>query len=60
MNIHLSKEDAKAVFRALENPAKPNKELMQLWNKYKESGLYDIEDKPVNKSHRLQSVDCGQ
>ncbi len=43
--IHLSKEDAKAVFSALENPAKPNKELKQLWKNYKESGLYDIEDR---------------
>ena len=29
--IRLSKEDAKAVFSALENPAKPDKELKQLW-----------------------------
>ena len=43
--IHLSKADTEAVFNALENPAKPNKELRQLWKNYQGSGLYELEDR---------------
>ena len=43
--IRLTQEDSRTVFDALENPGEPNKSLKQLWQQYKGSGLYDIEDR---------------
>ncbi len=41
--MHLSSQDTLAVFNALEHPQKPTKELTDLWQSYKQSGLFDSE-----------------